>query len=289
MIERRGIAMWARVLAVALCLGGAHGARAEMPRRIVSVNLCTDQLALMLVDRARIQSVSFLAADPASSPMAAEARGLHLNHGLAEEILPLRPDIILAGPHGARQMIALMRHLRYRVVQLPLGNGLDDIAKHVRRIARALGAEAKGEALLDEFTRRLSALPGPAPGPRPRAVLIESSGVTSGAGTLPHAVMKKAGFENLAAQIGLRGVTRLPLEIIVQSRPDALIRGWLEPQYPSLAARLLTHPALARSVADGAGIDIPDNLWSCATPGVITAIERLARFRVSLAQGPVTQ
>lgn len=283
MIRRRSITALCAIVTATFCLAVAERAAARMPERIVSVNLCTDQLALLLVPHRRIRSLSFLAADPASSAMAEEARGLHLNHGMAEEILPLRPDIVLAGPHGARHTIALLRRLGHRVVQLPLGTDLDDVAVHVRRIARALGAEARGEALLDGFARRLAALPPIAPGPRLRVVLIESSGVTSGADSLPHAVMAAAGFDNLGARLGIKGVGRIALETIVATRPDALILGRLEPQYPSLAARTLSHPALARGVTEGAVIDLPDNLWSCATPKIIAAIERLARFRADLA------
>lgn len=282
MIRRWSITALCAIAMATLCLAVVHRAVARAPERIVSVNLCTDQLALLLVSRERIRSVSFLAADPASSAMAQEARGLHFNHGLAEQILPLRPDIVLAGPHGARHTIALLRRLGHRVVQLPLGADLDDVAIHVRTIARALGAEVRGEALLDGFARRLAALPPIPPGPRLRAALIESSGVTSGANTLPHAVMAAAGFDNLGARLGINGVGRIALEAIVATRPDALILGRLEPQYPSLAARFLGHPALARSVARGGVIDLPDNLWSCATPKIIAAVERLARFRVDI-------
>ncbi len=282
MIRRRSITALCAIVTATFCLALADRAAARTPQRIVSVNLCTDQLALLLVPHGRIQSLSFLAADPVSSAMAEQARGLHLNHGMAEEILPRRPDIILAGPHGARHTIGLLRRLGHRVVQLPLATGLDDVATHVRRIARVLGAEARGEALLDGFARRLAALPSIAPGPRLRAALIESSGVTSGVDTLPHAVMAAAGFENLAARLGIKGVRRIALETIVATGPDALVLGRLEPQYPSLAARTLSHPALARGVKGGALIDIPDNLWSCATPKIIVAIERLARFRVEI-------
>lgn len=274
------------VLAAALCVAaGGVGAAEGKPQRIVSINVCTDQLAMLLAPRARIKSVSFLAADPASSAMAEEARGLHLNHGLAEEVLPLKPDIVLAGAYGARHAVALLRRLGQRVVELPLGNTLDDVAVQVRFVAGALGEVARGEALIAAFRARLARLPAPAPGGRPLAVLFESSGVTSGRDSLPDAVMDAAGFDNLAARLGVSGVGRVPMEVIVAARPDVLIRGRLEPQYPSLAAGTLAHPALTRAVADGAVIDMPDSLWSCATPRIVAAVERLAALRARLAAG----
>jgi iron complex transport system substrate-binding protein len=59
---------------IALCLslavlGGAAPADTA-PRRVVSINLCTDQLAMMLAAPGQLVSVSDLAADPHSSAMA---------------------------------------------------------------------------------------------------------------------------------------------------------------------------------------------------------------------------
>ena len=68
------------------------------PTRIVSINLCTDQLLLQLVGHKRIASVTYLAADPYISYSANLAVGLVKNHGLAEEVVALNPDLTLTGP-----------------------------------------------------------------------------------------------------------------------------------------------------------------------------------------------
>ena len=44
------------------------------PLRVVSMNLCTDQLAMMLADEGQLISVSDIAIDPNMSPMAEAAR-----------------------------------------------------------------------------------------------------------------------------------------------------------------------------------------------------------------------
>jgi iron complex transport system substrate-binding protein len=54
-----------RVLAAAgLVLAAATPLRAEAPGRVVSMNLCTDQLALMLAREGQLISVSDIARDP---------------------------------------------------------------------------------------------------------------------------------------------------------------------------------------------------------------------------------
>src|SRR5690554_6419463 len=61
------------------------------PQRIVSTNLCSDQLLLALVDKTRIISVSDLGVDPEYSYYAKKAEGLVTNQALAEEIIRLEP------------------------------------------------------------------------------------------------------------------------------------------------------------------------------------------------------
>jgi iron complex transport system substrate-binding protein len=252
---------------------------AEAPQRIVSINVCTDQLAMLLVEPKRIKSLSFLAADPSSSAMAREGAAFHLNHGLAEEILPFDPDIVLAGPYAARPAVTMLRRLGYRVFELPLGQTLADVPRHIRLVSRALGAKARGEELVRAFDARLAAIPPPPTGPRPVAALFAPNGITSGDESLPAAVMDAAGFDNLAARQGMHGVGRFTLEAIAAAPPDALILGRLSVEHPSLAAATLEHPALRRSLPEGAVIGLPHHLWACATPHIAEAVERLAAFR----------
>jgi len=256
---------------------------ADKPQRIVSLNLCTDLLAIRLADRSRIKSVSFLAAEPASSPLAKEAQGLTLNHGLAEEILPLKPDIVLAGTYGARHTVGLLRRLGHRVVELPLAREISDVPKHIRLIAKVLGEQARGEVLISRFKANLKAVTKPPTGQRPLALLLGANGITSGANNLQNAAITAAGFANLAKQQGIQGIGWVTLETIAHSRPDALILGQLGIEYFSLATKILSHPALARSVPKGAVIALPHHLWTCATDILAEAITRLATFRVRLS------
>ncbi|PKP83954.1 MAG: ABC transporter substrate-binding protein, partial [Alphaproteobacteria bacterium HGW-Alphaproteobacteria-2] len=70
-------------LALLAALGSAPGAAADTPppARVVSINVCTDQLAMLLAAPGQLLSVSHLARDPYSSAMAAEARAWPANRG----------------------------------------------------------------------------------------------------------------------------------------------------------------------------------------------------------------
>lgn len=76
------------VMLAALCaLAPAQSAyAAEQPKKVVSMNLCTDQLALLLADKGQLYSVSHLATDLEGSVLAKEAKAYVTNHGLADSI-----------------------------------------------------------------------------------------------------------------------------------------------------------------------------------------------------------
>jgi len=261
------------------------GASAAAPERIVSLNLCLDQLLIELVDPERIASVSFVAADPNFSAKAEAAARFPLNHGLAEEILPLEPDLVLAGAMSGQPTAQLLDRLGHEVVELPLAVGLDDIAAHVRRVAEAVGAVARGEELIEAFEAELDRLAPPPEAPRPLAAVYVANGYTHGPGTLVHALVEAAGLDNLAARLGLDGIASLPLETLLMSDPDLLVIGASPERAPALAQEILAHPALEEAFAAKARTHVPEPLWTCGIPVVTEAVAILAEARAALLAG----
>ncbi len=272
------------VLLAGLLLSGAVTPAWAKPERIVSMNLCTDQLVMMLADRDRIASVSYLAANPQASALADETDGLTLNHGLAEEILPMEPDLVLAGSFTTRPTVALLRRFGFSIVELPVASSLDDIRANIRTIAEAIGEVSRGEAMIAEFDRTLQQLPAAESLPPPLAVMYWANGFTSGKGTLANAAVEAAGFRTLGRAMELTGTAQLPLETLLNADPDVLIVG-RQREDPALANEVFRHPALARVFDDRPMISVPDYLWICGTPFVAQAVARLAELRVSLQQG----
>jgi len=64
---------------------------------------------------ARMVRMFAWAADPELSWLADEVGDIPLNHSLAEEIVPLQPDLVLAGQFSDVQVISLLRRLGIRV------------------------------------------------------------------------------------------------------------------------------------------------------------------------------
>ena len=83
---------WARVVAAAATIALLAAPARATPPSVASINLCADQLVLVLADPEQILTVSWLSADPEESLLAATAAHYPLNYGTAEELLRFAPD-----------------------------------------------------------------------------------------------------------------------------------------------------------------------------------------------------
>lgn len=281
----RGCVRLFRLITLGLALALAGGvARADpAPSRVVSINLCTDQLAMMLAAPGQLVSVSRLAADPHSSAMAEAARAWPVNQGRAEEVYLLAPDLVLAGAYTDPATVQMLRRVGLRVEQFDTAKSLNDTRTRIAQMARVLGREEAGAALIAKFDARLAALESVGDD-RPRAALYHPNGYTLGGGTLADDILRAAGFRNLAAELGHRGGGTLPLEQLVMAAPDLLISAAPLPG-ASRSEAVLGHPALDALREGRAGLRITSPDWICGTPHVLNAVERLTEARRALPEG----
>ncbi|TWA63860.1 iron complex transport system substrate-binding protein [Azospirillum brasilense] len=255
------------------------------PQRIVSLNLCADELLLRLVGPERLAAVTWLARDPHASTVAALASRVPVNYGTAEEILPLNPDLIVAGRYTTRVAVGLLARLDAPLLELDVPQSVDGVAEQVRGLARAVGEPDRGEALVADLRARLDALPpappGP-PGPRPTAVVLRPNGFVAGSGSLVDELLGRAGLENMADRLPLGSQGALPLEAIILGGADVLIVDAAPDAPPSLAGALLHHPALKAMATQVRTLSLPSRLWTCPGPQIAEAAERLAAAREAL-------
>jgi len=270
----------AAILLVAMAAGPAlPAASATPPARIASMNPCTDQLVWMLVDPARIVSLSHLAIDPEVSTIAGEVNVRHLNHGEAEEILPLNPDLVLNGPFSHKAAALLLQRLGYRVVEVDAANSDADIRAQLRELAKILGAEARAETIIAAMDARIAELAPPPGAMRPTAVNYQPNGFTAGAGTLVADILDKAGFALPGGGGAWRGYRQVPLERLVIDPPDVLIIDNSYERWPTLAQGILSHPVFQSLNQRTFRVALPNRLWVCGTPATADAIEKLTEVR----------
>lgn len=249
----------------------------EQPRRVVSINLCADQLLLLLGEPDQITSVSYLALEPNSSYMAAQAANYPINHAKAEEIIALKPDLVLAGAYTERPLIALLTKLGYRVEQLPLASSIDDIRGNIRLIAGLIGREAQGRQMIEAMDYRLERIKRQRPEVRPRGAFYQPNGYTGGINTLQHSALELAGWENIAALEGVTGYGAIDLERLILAQPVQLFTSSYAPGTHSRGQQLLQHPVLRRLTRGRAPIEVAYRYWICGGPMIVEAVEILHR------------
>lgn len=242
----------------------AIGGPARAADRIVSLNLCTDQMLVLLAPE-RIAALSTLARDPTLSFVAEQAERFPTVRASAEAVLRLRPDLVLGTRFGARTTLALLEKQGVEVVRTDLPQDFPAIRDWIRLLAERLRQVERGEALIAAMDAELVGPVGQT-APPPNAVAMQPRGYTSGPGSLMDAVLRAAGLAN--ASDG----RRMSAETLLRRPPDILVLP-VAPAHPSLATAMLRTPAFAA---------IPTRYyrpaWTiCAGPFTGRAVEALRR------------
>ena len=247
------------------------------PERVVSVNVCTDQLAMLLAGDDQLASVSALSQDPSSSAMAETAAQYPANYGRAEEIHLLEPDLVIAGRFSATQTVSMLRRLDIPVEVFEPATSIAEVRANIRRMGEVLGRTDEAEAVVAAFDGRLAMLSDPPIDP-PTAALYFPNGYTRGEDTLVGDIVKAAGFANLASDFEIRAGAHLPLEQLVLAGPELVITGSRH-RGNSRSEAILRHPALDEAAQFGTHRGLTNRDWICGTPRVLAAIDRIGSLR----------
>ena len=232
---------------------------------------------MLLADEGQLLSVSRIARDPLASAMSEEAARYPINTGLAEEIYLMRPDLVVAGAYSDPSTLEMLRRLNVPVAVFDTAKSIDDARARILQMGEVLHREVAAEQMVASFDARLAAVQTDI-STRPRAVLYYANGYTLGDQTLAGHILRAAGFDNAAAEVGYRSGTRMPLEVLALLAPEIVVTAR---DYPgaSRSEEILSHPVVQHYFRAGNVAATSDHDWLCGTPFVARAIENLAVTR----------
>lgn len=246
---------------------------AAAPQRIVSLDYCADQFVLALADRAQIAALS-RGSRRDDSYFRARARGLRQVRPALEEVLALRPDLVVrnwGGPWDAEQVYA-----RFGVPVLQVGDAPDFAAARadVLEAAREIGRLERGQSITRDLDVRLARLARAAPSERAPVLYLSAGGGVAGSGVLMDAVIAAAGGRNLRTSAGW---AVLPLERLVETPPALIALGFFDSGRERVNAWSPSrHPALRRALANARTVTLPAAAISCEAWYAIDAAELIA-------------
>jgi iron complex transport system substrate-binding protein len=233
--------------------------------KVASLNLCTDELLLLLAAPDQIVSVSYLAQQPEETPLWRQARRYRANDGSLLSVAGLKPGLVVTMGGGARDRLRIARRLGIRTIDLPFARSLADVEASVTKLAAALGRPQAGAALL----RRMAAVKASAPHGRRDTMWLGGGGRTVSPDGVEAEWMALAGMR----QRPIKG-DRVSLETLMLQPPAILLRSdYRQGQY-SAGQRWLTHPAARRPMKSRV-IATDGRLWTCMSPLLIDEIQRL--------------
>ncbi|KKW93360.1 ABC transporter substrate-binding protein [Sphingobium chungbukense] len=256
-----------RIITTALCALTLTGAAPAPPKRIVSLNVCADQYVLALADPGQIAALSPYGHDPEVSAAVGKARGFRTLKRPAEEVLALRPDLLVGFPSGEGVVGAPPG--QWRTLGLASADSYAMILAQIRQAAAAVGHPERGEAMIARMNRELAALPRARRGGV--AAYYQRRGYMTGTGTLVDDMMKRAGLVNLAGKLGKPALSQVSLEEMIAARPDWLIVESGSEKVVDQGTEMLHHPIL-RAIPR---IRVPQAWTVCGGPAYVEAVRSI--------------
>ena len=272
-------------LVLASCTQGQIGDAPRQHPAIVSLNPCSDAVLAELADPAQVLAISHFSHNPASSSMEpAKARQFQAVSGSLEEVLALRPDLVIADQFLPPATAHALREQGIALAQLPIAASVAESKAQVQRLADLSGHRERGAALAARIDAAL-ARAAPSPGAEPIAAVVwQSGGIVPGPESLIGDLLRRTGFRHLSAARGMKQADVLPLEAMLADPPQVILAAG---NGRAQEDRMLAHPALAALKGTRREPFDPKLLW-CGGPTIVRAAERLAEIRAKFGGGAST-
>lgn len=265
---------WRALIAVVLLAGcSPHAAPIDSKGAptIVSLNPCTDAILAEVAGPDRVLALSHYSRDPRASSMdVARAQQFGVTGGAVEEVLALKPDLVVASTFMPPATRAGLEDLGIRVETFGIASSVADSDVQIRRLAALAGNPKGGEALVAKIEGALGAAAPPKGSAPISTVLWQPSGIVPGEGALISELLRRAGFTSHSAAIGMGQADYLGLEQVIANPPHLLLVAGQE--------RSQLHPALD-ALPDMRRAAFDPGLLYCGGPTIIRAMRRLREIR----------
>ena len=236
-------------------------AAAQQPvKRVLSLDLCTDWMLVKYAQRSQILALSPLIHQ---YPVEWVGQSWPTHDGSLEQILELKPDLVITGEYNALILRERLKELGVRVAVLALPKTLSEINDYERHFLSLIG----------EPTTRASTPPlnkNNRSTKQPTLLLLGANGIGTGTHTFEDGILQRTGWQNYLTQAGY---VSLDLEQLATNPPNAVL--WSAPRDVALANLFAEHPVLQRAVPKDHWLSTEYWYWQCPGPWTWQLIDQL--------------
>lgn len=263
---------------LALALAGCAQPSGLRGGGIVSTNPCADAMLVELVSPQRIAAISRYSQDAAATSIPLDvARRFRATTGTAEEVIAMRPDLVVASSFTAPSTREAYARAGLKTLYLDSPVTIEASKAQVSELAGAIGAAPAGVAMNARIDRAVDAAKSDAP---PVSALVWIGGnMVSGGGNLLDEMLVRSGFSDHAAHYGLQFTGYLPIEHVVVDPPRVMLVPDAAGRDVGSRAAQMRGRVLARTGARVTQAQFPRSLVNCGGPVIARAMTRLAEVR----------
>jgi iron complex transport system substrate-binding protein len=268
---RRRLAWVAIVISTLSC---SASAATGLPR-IVSMNVCSDQLLLSLADPDQIIGLSRYAGDAWQSWAASDARRYPILSGGAEDVLVAKPDVVVASLFDKRSTRELLKANGLHLVEFTVPRTLIEVKDQIREMGEVVQHPDRAAAEIARLDAAIARARAAGWNKHYRVLPLSRRGWVSGEDSLVNSLLTETGLLNPAAELGVAAGGFASLEAIVRLRPDFILVSEAGDRAEDDGRAFLLHPALERFYPPDKRIVIPERLTVCGGVMLADALDLL--------------
>jgi iron complex transport system substrate-binding protein len=263
--------------ALAMLAGAGLAPALAAGPRIVSMNVCADQMLIPLADPEQILGLSKFSREPWASYFADDARRYPILSGVAEDVLVLKPDIVVASLFDKRSTRELLKANGLHLAEFAVPRNLDEVRAQIRWMGEIVQHPDRTTAAIARLDAAIARARETVTRKRYRVLLLSRRGFVSGSDSLISSLLSQTGLFNAAGELGVAEGGFASLEAIVNAKPDFIVVSDGSDRAEDDGAAFLLHPALERFYPPQKRIVIPEQLTVCGGVMLADALDVLVK------------
>ena len=260
-------------IAILLLLSLARPYAQTSLTRVVSLNLCADPYLMGFAAPEQILALAPQSRDPSLSPFSEMAAQFPTTQGGIEDLLILRPDLVILSPYTSANKRNLIEATGIPTLTIDAANRYTDARDDILILGKAIGREQQAQSYLralDDSLVHAQKIPLQ----DVRLLALQRRGMTVGKGHVLDDIMQLSGAINLGRQ-GDMPMRQLGLEAILQAQADFILLNNTALSARDRGSEILIHPSISKQFPPEKIITLDAALTLCAGAATPRAVREL--------------